>query len=256
MQGYSGADAEDRAIEEDRIRRDERAKIAEPTKEEMDARIRSFDNGSAFQRRDIDDPIVSSASERVLDREEDGKPNPIFDNVKVEDMSIRGRPLSDYSAGPYEFGGPDSPQVEKDAVGELAQLLADHATPEMVIEFTEDGEVHALKRDEFNLGFLGKEEIGRASTIDWDEASQSWGINLKQHYQFTDMQVSPSSGIKPWKVRCESLKYSECTGFDSYEEARDCEVRWIEHCQGANIDCMGDAGLAFLTTLRNRARIM
>lgn len=78
---------------------------------------------------------------------------------------------------------------------------------EHVIVISPEGAVKSMHNDRFSLGFLGNQTIERASDIRFDEATQKWGIWFHVKGQYVPPQL-PSH-----------------YGFDSYETARDHEVR-------------------------------
>ena len=78
---------------------------------------------------------------------------------------------------------------------------------EHVIVINPNGAVKSVHNDKFNLGFLGPQTIQRASDIRFDEDSQTWGIWFKVRGDFHPPAL-PSH-----------------YGFDSYETARQVEVR-------------------------------
>lgn len=88
----------------------------------------------------------------------------------------------------------------------------------MVIDFTDTGEVEAMHRDAFDLGFLGMQDIQRASDIRFHVPSQTWAIHLREGDSF--VQVPPS-----W-----------LSGFPSYETAREFEVKFLEQCRMLGLD--------------------
>lgn len=102
----------------------------------------------------------------------------------------------------------------------------------MVIDFREDGGVEAMHRDSFNLAFLGKQSIARASDIKYSEDTQSWAINVAADDGFVEVPTA--------------------RGFETYEEARKMEVRWFEMCRLHSVSPLGQEGLAILAVLRKR----
>lgn len=89
--------------------------------------------------------------------------------------------------------------------------------PYTFVDFSPTGEVQAMHREDvFDLSFLGKMKVFRASDIRFDEASQSWGIHL----------AADDSGTKF------NNPVPEATGFASYAQARDIEVHWLETARG------------------------
>jgi hypothetical protein len=108
-----------------------------------------------------------------------------------------------------------------------AAALAD---ARMVIDFRVTGEVEAMHRDSFNLGFLGKQAITRASDIRYDEDTQLWDIHVADGEGFAEV-----AGAK---------------GFSTYDEGRRMEVRWFEACRLNCITPLSTEGLAMLAVLR------
>lgn len=102
----------------------------------------------------------------------------------------------------------------------------------MVVTFNEDGEVNAMHRDIFDLGFLGRQEITRASEILFDEAQQKWAVHLP------DGKGGYGRAILAAR------------GFALYNEARDFEVRWLEHCALRGVEPMSFEGIAIANTER------
>ncbi len=96
-----------------------------------------------------------------------------------------------------------------------------------VIEFTESGEVTAMHRDSFSLGFLGKQSISRASEIMFNEDTQRWDIHL----------ASPENG---------TFFPTPASGFVGYNEARDVEVAWLENCRLHDVEALSDRGISIL----------
>lgn len=78
---------------------------------------------------------------------------------------------------------------------------------EHVIVIGASGVVKAMHNDKFPLGFLGHQTIERASDIRFDTPSQTWGIWFNVGGEFVPPAMSTHQG------------------FDSYESARDYEVR-------------------------------
>lgn len=88
----------------------------------------------------------------------------------------------------------------------------------MVIDISATGEVAAMHRDQFSLGFLGDQEIERASDIKFNSATQRWAIHLKQGDGFVE---NPPEWL---------------SGFAQYDEARKFEVKFLETCRMLSID--------------------
>jgi hypothetical protein len=107
----------------------------------------------------------------------------------------------------------------------------------MVIDFTADGGAEAMHRDGFDLGFLGKQKIERASDIRFDEDKQSWAIWLN----------TPNGYILP----------DNASGFATYETARKTEVCWLEYCRLSisGNDPTSPLANAALQTIRSMARV-
>lgn len=91
---------------------------------------------------------------------------------------------------------------------------------EIVIDITQQGEAEALHMDEFDLFFLGKAKVTRASHIIFDVFSQSWFILLPDQEE-------------PFDV---------LTGFKKYGEARDFEVDWLQECRKQGINPLSKEG--------------
>lgn len=100
----------------------------------------------------------------------------------------------------------------------------------MVIDFRPDGAVEAMHRDRFNLGFLGKQSIKRASEILFDEETQAWDIHIA--------------------VGSEFILVEDAKGFADYDEARKMEVRWLEYCRLHDLEPTSTEGINLLKVLR------
>lgn len=107
------------------------------------------------------------------------------------------------------------------------------STDFMVLSFSDTGEVSALHRDEFDIGFLGKQEIKRASEILFNELSQKWAVHLPDH--------DGNYGLPPIRA---------AKGFVTYKQARDFEVEWLEHCALQGVEPISLMGIAIANTLR------
>lgn len=108
----------------------------------------------------------------------------------------------------------------------------------MVVTFEPTGAVHAMHRDQFGLGFLGKQQIERASEILFNEGTQKWAVHL------------------PIRLHGEIIKWHavpEAEGFDGYNEARGFEVQWLERCALAGIEPLSEGGIMVAKSLRERA---
>lgn len=115
-------------------------------------------------------------------------------------------------------------------------------TQYMVIDFTPDGGAEAMHRENIlDLGFLGKQEITRASDIRFDSEKQTWGIwpsvdCLPEGEGF----CSPDGFVPP-------PKYAD--GFTSYETARQVEIAWFERCRLRDWVPMSDDGQVCLQAI-------
>lgn len=108
----------------------------------------------------------------------------------------------------------------------------------MVISFSDTGEVSAMHRDNFDLGFLGNQKIERASEIIFNETTQLWDIYLMK-----------GPGIR--------LPYltNHAKGFPTYKAARDIEIAWLEKAALLDVDPVSDKGIEQLLILRTLARV-
>ncbi len=102
----------------------------------------------------------------------------------------------------------------------------------MVIDIGPTGSVEAMHRDAFNLDFLGKQTIQRASDIRFDSDTQKWDIFLA--HGCTD----------------EFVGVNEAKGFATYEEARKMEVRWLEMARLHSVSPLSSEGISILNVLR------
>jgi len=101
----------------------------------------------------------------------------------------------------------------------------------MVIDITLDGTAQAMHRDEFPLGFLGRQKIERASEIIFNEDTQLWDIH-------------PA-------VDCGGFSHHVAArGFDCYDTARKVEVAWFEECRLVGLDPNDDRSTGLLTKVR------
>ncbi len=110
-----------------------------------------------------------------------------------------------------------------------------HSQQCMVIDFRPNGEVEAMHRDAFDLSFLGKQSIKRASDIRHDQQTQSWTIFLAEN-----RSDSPETFVEIETAR----------GFETYDDARRMEVRWLELCRLHSLQPRSAEGLAMLAVLR------
>ncbi len=100
----------------------------------------------------------------------------------------------------------------------------------MVLTFNDQGEVEALHRDQFNLGFLGKQKIERASDIKFNEDTQAWTIWLLGKYG--------------------PMTNEAAEGFETYDQARDAEVAWLEYSAMNGFEPSSPLGIAALQAIR------
>lgn len=100
---------------------------------------------------------------------------------------------------------------------------------EIVITIPPSGKATALHMDEFPLTILGDIKLGRASTIEHDEADQSFF-------------VLPTGKTEPVAI---------ATGFSGYDIARDFEVKWLQACMVAQADPHSPEGQVLAVDIRN-----
>jgi hypothetical protein len=105
----------------------------------------------------------------------------------------------------------------------------------MVINFSADGQVEATHNDKFDLGFLGKQSITRATDITWNADTQLW-----------DMHVANEAG--------QFILVSEGAGFVNYESARKMEVRWLTMARLHDCAPLSIEGRNLLLVLRQRLK--
>lgn len=103
---------------------------------------------------------------------------------------------------------------------------------ELVIEISGGGQVASLHMDAFDLGFLGDKRIRRQTDIVFDaESNQKWDI------QYLD------NGTAVPGTR-------SLSGFDTYEDARSFEVKWLNQCRLYGVDPTSAEGQAYADELR------
>lgn len=107
---------------------------------------------------------------------------------------------------------------------------------ELVINIDADGGVQAMHMDLFDLGFLGRKEIHRASEIKFNTETQLWDILVPREGQ----EESPQ---ETW------VKLPEACGFAGYDEARNIEVAWFNKCRMAEVHPLSAFGRTFLTSV-------
>lgn len=123
---------------------------------------------------------------------------------------------------------------------------------EIVIDINSMGGAKALHMDEFPLSFLGRMEIGRASTIDFNPETQLFDINLKDATRY---QIGPASCPPHSRGVYDGRHYAchypdEACGFRGYDEARRFEVDWIQGSRKLGIDPLDPEGVEIIQRLR------
>lgn len=109
-----------------------------------------------------------------------------------------------------------------------------------VIDFKPDGSVEAMHNDKFDLSFLGKQSIQRATEIVFNELTQSWSIRVPNQFRWFTPILNPNGlGV-----------FEASIGFSTYEEARSAEVEWLNECRLQDIDPVCTAGLEILRNTR------
>jgi hypothetical protein len=105
-----------------------------------------------------------------------------------------------------------------------------------VIDFKPTGEVEAMHNDKFDLGFLGRKSVERATDIRFFQSSQQWDIYVP----------------KPWPhVGGEFQHVRGAEGFATYEGARQVEVAWLNSCRRDGVEPTSAAGLELLRQIRS-----
>lgn len=108
---------------------------------------------------------------------------------------------------------------------------------ELVITITPEGSVESLHMDAFPLSFLGRMQIERASTIEFDGARQSFFVRLTE-------AASPLHACQPYDgIEC-------ARGFQGYDEARAFEVEWLTETAKLSIDPLSPEGIEIACKLR------
>lgn len=107
----------------------------------------------------------------------------------------------------------------------------------MVVTFEPTGVVNAMHRDSFDLSFLGKQAITRASEIMFDADSQLWDVKL------------PVDGVY-------TLTTAHASGFPTYEAGRKFEVEWLEHCALRGVEPTSEAGTIIAGSLRAISQVL
>lgn len=92
---------------------------------------------------------------------------------------------------------------------------------DLVIDIKENGAVRSLHSDGFDLRFLGRARVKRATSILFDEDKQAW-------------VVLAVNGLEAYTV--DAI-------FDSYEGARDFEIKWVNACLMGDVEPGSKNGL-------------
>ncbi len=100
-----------------------------------------------------------------------------------------------------------------------------------VISIAVDGYISAMHNDKFDLSFLGKQSIKRASEITFNEETQKWDIKLLE-YKYNQEDIE------------------ELNRFNTYEEARQVEVEWLNICREKGIVPILQEGITHLKRIR------
>jgi len=100
---------------------------------------------------------------------------------------------------------------------------------EIIVNFSSTGVVSGLHFDELDLGFLGDKKIGRASSIEFDEETQSF-------------LVLPAGKVST---------VEQATNFIGYDNAREFEVEWLQACMKArHCDPYSTQGVTLASVIR------
>ena len=112
----------------------------------------------------------------------------------------------------------------------------------MIIDFTPDGQVQAMHRDEFDLGFLGPKHVERASEIKFNDLPQRWEIQLPV---YGNMVGSEDHSLIGWQC-----PFDDAAGFYTYDGARKIEVLWFDKARLEGVDPGSTEGLVILKFIR------
>jgi hypothetical protein len=108
---------------------------------------------------------------------------------------------------------------------------------ELVITISPEGSVESLHMDSFPLSFLGRMEVERASTIEFDRTRQSFFVRLTE-------AASPLHGCQPYDgIHC-------AREFQGYDEARAFEVEWLTESAKQSVDPLSPEGIEIACKLR------
>jgi len=107
---------------------------------------------------------------------------------------------------------------------------------ELVIDFSPEGDVEAMQSDRFSLGFLGAQQVRRATEITFNELNQNWDISLCLYNE--DGKLAGYHTL------------IEAKGFSGYDAARQVEVKWLNLCRLGGIDPSSEEGKVLLISAR------
>lgn len=114
----------------------------------------------------------------------------------------------------------------------------------MVIDIDACGSVQAMHRENvLSLGFLGKQEIVRATDIRFDAETQKWGIWPAEYVPALARVANRVDGFYPPPTE-------HADDFETYEGARDVEVKWLEQARLVGVEPTSDSGLLILEFVR------
>lgn len=111
------------------------------------------------------------------------------------------------------------------------------STPDIVIDFSPEGGAQGMHFDAFDLGFLGKKKVTRATEIQHNETTQLWDIILPQNTMPCSTEPFPCC--------------TEVTGFTGYDVARRFEVEWIQAARMASVDPSSAKGIRIAQKIRS-----
>lgn len=107
----------------------------------------------------------------------------------------------------------------------------------LVLTFAPTGEVEGLHVDHFDLGFLGKKEIRRATEILFRDKEQDWEIVVLDEWGFR---------LSGWP---------EQKGFATYDQARQVEVAWLNLCRLNEVEWHTNHGAIYLAEARRAVMV-
>lgn len=68
-----------------------------------------------------------------------------------------------------------------------------------VISIDQDGNVQSLYTDEIDLSEIGKMEVTRASTIDWNDSLQLWEVTI-EGFNFPSFSNRSRKACVDWEI--------------------------------------------------------